>query len=131
MAACTTGGSGFFPFGGVASAEASCRVAELAAGLEGLDVAPDVEADGEGRVTCGLGFVGLGRGFGIDVGVERCSGGCASPEVGTVFATGVGLEAGAVPRTGIVRETNACWWRSSTRIPASSGRLGTMFWTTA
>jgi hypothetical protein len=73
--------------------------------LEGLDVAPEVEGPGEGRVTCGLGF-GLGLGFGSDVGVERCVGGCASPELGTTFVTGVGSETGAVPRTGIVRETS-------------------------
>jgi hypothetical protein len=99
--------------------------------LEGLDVAPDDEADGEGRVTCGLGFVGLGRGFGIDVGVERCSGGCAIPEVGTVFATGGGLEAGAVPRTGIVRETSCVLVEVEYEDPGVERPVGTTFRTTA
>jgi len=113
----------------VASAEASCRVAELAAGFEGLDVAPGVEGPGEGRVTCGLGF-GLGRGFGLDVGVERCVGGCASPEVGTAFATGVGLEAGAV-RAGIVRETSCVLVEVEYEDPDVEPRVWTTFRTTA
>jgi hypothetical protein len=114
----------------VVSAEASCLVVELAAGLEGLDVAPEVEGPGEGRVTCGLGF-GLGRGFGIDVGVERCVGGCATPGVGTTFATGVGLETGAIPRAGIVRETSCVLVDVEYEDPGVERRVWTTFRTTA
>jgi hypothetical protein len=73
----------------------------------------------------------LGRGFGIDVGVERCWGGRASPEVGTAFATGVGLETGAVSRTGIVRETSCVFVEVAYADPGVERRVGTTFRMTA
>jgi hypothetical protein len=62
-------------------------------------------------------------GFGIDVGV-------ASPELGTTFVTGVGLETGAVPRTGIVRETSCVLVEVEYEDTGVERRVSTTFRTT-
>ena len=58
-------------------------------------------------------------------------GGCASPELGTTFVTGVGFETGAVPRAGIVRETSCVLVEVEYEDTGVERRVATTFRTTA